>query len=68
MDATSEMKEGGWHLRKTRGYRVEQRCGEHTDLSGSLPQEEVSKPLLLPRTPPPCAPWTPAALSPYHLS
>ena len=52
-DATSEMKEGDWHLRKTRGYQVEQRRGEHTDLLGSLSQAEVSKPLLPPSPVPP---------------
>lgn len=54
--ATSEMTEGGWHLRKTCGYHVKQRCGEHTDLLGSLSQAEVSKPLLLPRPPSPVPP------------
>lgn len=55
-DATPEMKEGGWHLRETRGHHVEQRRGEHTDLLCSLSQAEVSKPLLPPSPVPPGSP------------
>lgn len=57
-DATPEMKEGGWHLRETRGHHVEQRRGEHTDLLCSLSQAEVSKPLL-PPSPVPLDPRSP---------